>query len=210
MQRIRSPIYVIVNHAAGTWQRVESLVEASVEGGAGMIQFRTKEDLSPSDAKRLARLASDARAAGVPLIVNDLVDVAATIGADGVHVGLSDLPVSAARAALGAEAIVGATTPTVELACRAQDEGASYVAVGAIYPSPTKPDKAVVGLDRLASIAAAVNVPVCAIGGITADRLREVLAAGASLAAVISAVSAAADPLDAVRRLVAACRERED
>ncbi len=210
MEPVRSPICVIVNHTAGNWQRVETLVRACIEGGAGMIQFRSKEDLGPDDIELLARVVSEARAAGVPLIVNDLVDVAARIGADGVHVGLADLPVSAARTALGAEAIVGATTPTVELAHRAQDEGASYVAVGAIFPSPTRPDKAVVGLERLEGIAAAVNVPVCAIGGITADRLREVLAAGASLAAVISAVSAAPDPLDAVRRLVAVCRERED
>jgi thiamine-phosphate pyrophosphorylase len=210
MEPVRSPVYVIVNYAADSWQSAAALITASIRGGAGMIQFRTKEQLVPEDISRLDSLVSEAQGADVPFIVNDFVDLAAKVGADGVHVGLSDLPVSAARAALGPEAIVGATTPTAELARRAQEEGASYVAVGAVFRSPTKPEKAVVGLERVASVAAAVEVAVCAIGGITADRMPQVLAAGASLAAVTSAVSAAPDPLGAVRDLVAACRKPED
>jgi thiamine-phosphate pyrophosphorylase len=100
---------------------------------------------------------------------------------------------------------VGVTTPTPGIATAAEEEGASYVAVGSIYPSPTRPDKAVVGVERLREVAAAVRVPVCAIGGITAARAAEVLAAGAGLICVISAVAAAPDPTSAVRELVAAC-----
>ncbi len=210
MEPVRSPVYVITNYAAGNWDSITTLVTASIEGGAGMIQFRSKEHLTPTEIDRLSRLVSEARSAGVPLIVNDFVDLAAKVEADGVHVGLADVPLPAARAALGPEAIVGATTPTPELARQAQEQGASYVAVGAIFPSPTKPDKAVVGLQRLASVAAAVDVPVCAIGGITADRMPAVLSAGARLAAVIAAVSEASDPLAAVRELVAACHKPED
>lgn len=210
MEPVRSSVYVIVNYAAGSWDRAAALVTASIEGGAGMIQFRTKEQLRQPDIDRLRSLVLEARGADVPLIVNDFLDLGAEVSADGVHVGLSDLPVSAARAALGPEAIVGATTPTPEMAWRAQEEGASYVAVGAVFPSPTKPEKPVVGLERVASVAAAAGVPVCAIGGITAGRMPQVLAAGASLAAVTSAVSAAPDPLRAVRDLVAACQRPED
>jgi thiamine-phosphate diphosphorylase len=118
---------------------------------------------------------------------------------------LLDSPVAVARDLLGPDAIVGATTPTVGLAGEAQENGASYVAVGAIFPSPTRPDKPVVGLDRLRRVTGAVDIPVCAIGGITAERLPEVLSAGAGLAAVIGAVADSPDPLEAVQRLVAAC-----
>ena len=124
-----------------------------------------------------------------------------------MHVGQGDASVAAVRRALGPADIIGATTPTVALAQQAQQDGASYVAVGAMYPSPTKPEKPVLGPERLRAVVQAVAVPVCAIGGITLGRVPELLAAGADLLAVISAFSAAAHPAQAIRELVAACNE---
>jgi len=170
-----------------------------------LLQFRTKQRLSDLDLAALRVLVRRAAAAGVPLLINDHVDLACEIGAAGIHVGQSDAGVLAARGALGEAAIVGVTTPTVELAVQAEGEGASYVAVGAMYASPTKPEKPVLGPERLRAVAGAVSVPVCAIGGITAERIPELLAAGARLLAVISAVSAAPDSYRAVCELVAAC-----
>jgi len=203
VRTVRSPIYVILNHLASpsAWE----IGDAALEGGAGLLQFRCKSRLAEADLADLRALVFRAEAADVPLLINDDVDLAREVGAAGVHVGQSDASVLAARNALGEAAIVGATTPTVELARQAERKGASYVAVGAMYPSPTKPEKPVLGLPRLRAAAEAVSVPVCAIGGITADRVPELLAAGADLLAVISAVSAAPDPLRAVGELVAAC-----
>jgi len=203
---LRSPIYVVINYSSDGRQAALSLVEACVASGAGMIQFRAKQELDSQDLDCLRAMLGRARAEGVPLVINDRVDIAQEAGADGVHVGLEDTGVALAREALGPEAIVGATTPTAQIALAAERDGASYVAIGSVYPSPTRPDKRVVGLERVREVAAAVGVPVCAIGGITAARVPEVRAAGASLVCVISAVSGAADPAGAVRELVAACR----
>jgi thiamine-phosphate diphosphorylase len=203
MQRLRSPIYVIVNHPAprSAWD----VARASLEGGAGLLQFRAKGPLGDDEAAALRTLAGESHRMGVPLLINDSVDLAREVGAAGVHVGQSDAPIALAREALGSQAIIGMTTPTVELAQQAEADGASYVAVGAMYPSPTKPEKPVLGPDRLRAVVDTVSLPVCAIGGITVSRVPELLAAGASLLAVISAVSAADDLYRAVRDLVAAC-----
>jgi thiamine-phosphate diphosphorylase len=207
MRPVRSPVYVILNHSMGVGRSAWFLGEAALEGGAGVLQFRTKSDLCGEELEALQSVARRAAEAGVPFLVNDSVDLALKVGAAGVHVGQSDAPVAAARRALGEAAIVGVTTPTVELALQAEREGASYVAVGAMYPSPTEPGKVVRGPQLLRAAAEAVSTPVCAIGGITVERVSELLAAGAALLAVISAVAAAPDPTEAVRQLVAACDE---
>jgi thiamine-phosphate pyrophosphorylase len=208
MRELRSPIYLIINYSSRDRDAALSLLDAGLAGGVGMIQFRAKQPLAALDLDCLATMLERARAADVALVVNDRVDLARTAGADGVHVGLEDASVAAARGALGPNAIVGATTPTPELALAAERDGASYVAVGSVHPSPTRPDKPVVGVERVRAVAAVVRVPVCAIGGITAARVPELLAAGAGLLCVISAVTEAPEPTEVVRELVAACRPR--
>jgi len=205
MKRLRSPVYVIANYSPDDPSAAFAVLRAAAEGGVGLVQFRAKHDLPPDDLRELARLTEEVQAAGVPMVINDHVELALQVGAEGVHVGQSDAAVTDARAALGEAAIVGASTPTVEQALQAQRDGASYVAVGAMYPSPTKPERPVVGPARLREVAAAVDVPVCAIGGITASRAPEVLDAGAELVCVISAVSAAPDLVAAARELVRVC-----
>jgi len=207
MEPVRSPVYPILNHPTGGPLDAWQLGDAAIEGGAGLLQFRSKQHLDEAEIAALRALARRSAAAGVPLLVNDFVELAVEVGAAGVHVGQSDESVVMARRALGPGAIIGATTPTVGLARQAERDGASYVAVGAMYPSPTKPEKPVLGPERLRDIADAVTVPVCAIGGITAERVPELLAAGADLLAVISAFGAAIDPAEAIHELVAACNE---
>ncbi len=176
-------------------------VSAAIDGGAVMVQYRQKGlsiDTAHEQALRLLELCRDR---GVPLIVNDDCALAQRIGADGVHVGREDAAVSAARTALGADAIVGASCyGSLALGHQAVTDGASYVAFGSIYPSPTKPAAPTVPLDVLRLARCELAVPVCAIGGITADNAGAVVAAGADLLAVISDVFAAADPCAAARR----------
>jgi thiamine-phosphate pyrophosphorylase len=119
-------------------------------------------------------------------------------------VGQEDLPVADARGILGAASIIGATTQTAELAREAAHMGASYVAVGPMFQSPTKPAKGVIGPEAIGPVKEAVRLPVCAIGGITEGNIGEVIAAGADLAAVVTAISEADDPAAAVGALVTA------
>ncbi len=142
---------------------------------------------------------------GAICLVNDRVDIALAIGAHGTHLGAEDLPVEAARRVAGPEHLLGGTARTAETARRLVDEGADYLGVGPAYRTTTKtglPDP--LGPDGVQAVAEAVDVPVVAIGGVTIDRVPELLAAGAAGVAVVSAVSAVEDPGAATRAFVAA------
>jgi thiamine-phosphate pyrophosphorylase len=178
-------------------------VEAAIEGGVDVVQLREKH-ASARERYELGReLRELTREAGVPLIVNDRVDLAAAIAADGVHLGDDDLPVSVARERLG-DAVVGRSVSTVEGAERAVAAGADYLGVGAIFHTATKDTEAEeteIGLEAVRAITDAVDVPVVGIGGVTAENAASVARAGADGVAVVSAIVAAADPATATRRL---------
>ncbi|HEU5084952.1 MAG TPA: thiamine phosphate synthase [Acidimicrobiales bacterium] len=182
---------------------VADQVARVLAGGAPLLQVRTK---GPDDRSRhehtcvLARLCRDA---GARVLVNDRVDLALAVGADGVHVGADDLPVPVARRLLGPDAIVGATARGPDGARRAVDSGATYLGVGPVYATATKdglPDP--MGPAGLEAVAAAVDVPVIAIAGVTAARVPELLDAGAWGVAVVGAVFGAPDPAAATTELL--------
>jgi thiamine-phosphate pyrophosphorylase len=179
-----------------------ALVSEALEGGADIIQLRHK-GLSGAALTRLALEARRLTAASRRrLIINDRLNVALEVGADGVHLGENDLPVKAARRLGGPGLIIGASAGRVDTALAAQQAGADYLGVGPIYPTTSKPDaRAVIGLAGLSSICRAVDIPVIAIGGIDSSRVSEVMAAGAAGVAVISAVAGAADRRAATGRI---------
>ena len=151
---------------------------------------------------RLAQsLASLCRAAGVPFIVNDHADLALAVGADGVHVGQKDLPIDIVRRLVGPEMIIGASTNNVNEARRAEADGADYVSVGRLFETGSKTDTRAASTGTIRQVKAAVSLPVCAIGGINETNIDEVIAAGADMAAVISAVCSAREPREAARKL---------
>jgi len=179
------------------------IAAAAFAGGAGVVQYRHKGATARELFFHAGRLAALAREQGRALIINDRVDIALAVRADGVHLGPDDLPVSAARRILGPTAIIGASAGTVEEAIEAEAEGASYLGVGCIYGTASKPDAGEpVGPERIAEIRAAVGLPIVAIGGVTRDRIAEVLAAGANGVAVVSAVTRATNMKTAARELV--------
>lgn len=179
------------------------IAAAAFAGGAGMVQYRHKGASTRELFLYASQLAALAREKGRALIINDRMDIALAVRADGVHLGPDDLPVSVARRILGPAAIIGASAGTVDEAIEAEAEGASYLGVGCIYGTSSKPDAGdPVGPERIAEIRAAVRLPIVAIGGITRERLPEVLAAGADGAAVISAVTRAKNMTTATRELV--------
>ncbi len=172
---------------------VGSVAEA-IAGGAAMIQYRDK--LSDRD-RRLANasaLVELCRARAVPLIVNDDPSVATESGADGVHIGRADASFDEARRICGDRKIVGVTcSNSMERAMAAAQAGATYIAIGRFYPSLTKPEAPEATLDLLRSVRARVPSPICAIGGITPDRVPELIDAGADLVAAIEGVFGAPD-----------------
>lgn len=200
--------YLVTQASLSKGRSTTDIVEAALEGGVDAVQLREK-GVDIETRYELGRELRDLTTeAGVDLIVNDRVDLAHAIGADGVHLGQSDLPVSAAREILGPEATIGASVSTVSEARLAAITGADYLGVGAVYGTDSKADAEstddALGLDRLADIAAAVKLPVVAIGGVTPDNATAAIEAGANSVAVISAITGAADPAAATRELRAA------
>jgi len=193
-------VHVITDTVIQTRFRHAELARLAIAGGADTIQLRDKQ-LTHADLVAVARDVLDVcRGAGVPLIVNDSVEGAVEAGADGVHLGRGDAPIADARAALGPGAIIGGSAGSLEEARRVVEEGADYVGFGHVFPTGSK-EKAgpPVGLDGLRAVCAAIEAPVIAIGGITAENAGSVAAAGAWGVAVVGAVCGADSPESAAR-----------
>jgi thiamine-phosphate pyrophosphorylase len=201
-----SGLYVILDRTVARDRPLEAILEAAIAGGCGMVQLREKDWPAGTLLPLARRLRDRCRGAGVPFIVNDRVDLALAVDADGVHLGQHDLPAAAARPLLRAGMIMGVSTHSVSQARSAQRDGADYVAIGAMYPTGTKPDFELVGPAAVRQLRSQVQAPLIGIGGITVDTVGDVIRAGADGVAVISAVCAAADPEGATRQLVDAIR----
>jgi thiamine-phosphate pyrophosphorylase len=202
---VKAPrLYVILDRTVAGARDLETILDASLDGGAEMIQLREKTWPSRTLLPLAERLRARCRAAGVPFIVNDRVELAVEVDADGVHLGQDDLSPTAARPLLRRGMILGLSTHSAEQARAAQAAGADYVAVGAMFPTTTKPDFQLVGPALAREARAVVHVPLVAIGGITPENVGEVIAAGADGVAVISAVCGAPDPAAAARRFITA------
>ncbi|MCL2106105.1 MAG: thiamine phosphate synthase [Oscillospiraceae bacterium] len=175
--------------------------EAAIRGGATMLQLREKK-LGPDAFLKLAReIKNVTDAYGVPLIINDRVDLALACGAAGVHLGLSDGSLREARALLGPRAILGATARTAEQALAAEAAGADYLGCGAVFGSATKTDAVAMAPETLRAICGAVKIPVAAIGGITRENVTQLAGRGMAGFAVVSALFGAADIETAAREL---------
>lgn len=184
--------------------RITDVTRAALEGGVALVQLRAK-DRSQAEVTDLARrLAGICDEFEVPLLVNDLPEAALEAGVAGVHVGQEDVAVARAREMLGPDAIVGATTPTPEAVRRAESEGADYVSAGPIFPSPTKPDKPVAGPELARRLRPLTSLPLCVIGGITAENVHQLAGCGVDLVCVISAIARADDPKAAAEELAEA------
>jgi thiamine-phosphate pyrophosphorylase len=194
-------LYVIVDPDAMKGRDPVEVADLAIRGGADIIQLRGKT-LSGRElfivGERLRELTGER---GVPFIVNDRVDVAVAVRADGVHLGQEDLPIEAARRIVREDLLIGISTHGIEEAVDAERRGASYIGLGAMFPTFTKDDARYTGVEVLKGVKHHVTLPVVAIGGINESNVDEVLAAGADGIAVISAVVGAEDVEEAARRL---------
>ena len=194
-------LYVIIDRTASGSRDLAELTMAAIRGGADVIQLRDKSASSAQLIREAKRLLPVTRAARIPLIINDRVEVVDAVGADGVHLGQDDGPIEEARRLLGSTRLIGKSTHSFEQALAAEREGADYIGFGPIFPTPTKPEYASIGTSLIQEVLMRVKVPVVCIGGIDPTVLRSVLAAGATCVAVVRAVCSADDPERAARRL---------
>jgi len=179
------------------------VVEEAVQGGVTLLQLREK-DISSQDYYHLAaKVKKAADKYHVPLIINDRLDIALAVDAAGVHLGLDDLPIPVVRKILGNDRIIGASAATVAEALRFQQQGADYLGVGAVFPTATKLGNEQVGFADLRIIKSSVSIPVVAIGGIKAENVRDVMAAGVDGVAVVSAIMNQPDIGAATHKLAA-------
>lgn len=180
------------------------LVLAALRGGARIIQYRDKGGDTEARRREAEAIRMQCRQAGALCLVNDDVELCTAIDADGVHLGEADAAIEAARARLGADRIIGASCyDDLPRAHAAAAAGADYVAFGSVYPSPTKPQARRANLDLLRLARGELEIPICAIGGITPANAGPVIAAGADMVAVIQGISASPDPEAAARALQA-------
>jgi len=204
MARAITGLYVITD---ARWPRsvaLEHAVDAALRGGARVVQYRDKSDDACRRHQEAKTVASLCRARGATFIVNDDVDLAAAVAADGVHLGRDDDDLAAARSALGPEALIGVSCYNeLDRARRAAAAGADYLAFGSVYPSATKPDAVHAPLTLFGEARRLTDRPLVAIGGINADNIATVTAAGADAVAVVDAVFAAPDIQQATAALVA-------
>ena len=193
-------VYVVTSGVFGEGRDHRSIARAAVLGGATAIQLRAPELADDELLPIAVDVAAMCRDAGLPLLVNDRIDVALRCGADGVHVG-QDTDVVQARERIGSDRILGVSAADAEEAAAAERGGADYLGV-TVWATPTKPDAVPRGLEGLHDVVLATALPVVGIGGIFASNAALVLEAGAAGLAVVSAVAAAGDPVGATRELV--------
>lgn len=207
MKKFDSSLYFITDSTNYTEEEFLRRIEQALMGGATIIQLREKDKSTREYIDLAEKVHAITKRYNVPLIIDDRVDVALAVDAEGVHVGASDMPVSTARRLMGEEKIVGATAKTVDAAKAAYEQGADYVGVGAIYPTTTKVITILTSTDTLRDICNAVPIPANAIGGLNKDNI-DVLA-GIPIAGIcaVSAIMKADDPKQAAMELKARAKE---
>ena len=194
-------LYAVTDRSWLNGETLYAQVEKALKGGVTFVQLREKaldEQAFLEEAKEIQKLCAQYH---VPFVINDNVEIAAQIGADGVHVGQSDMEAGDVREKLGPDRIIGVSAQTVEQAVRAQERGADYLGVGAVFQTGSKADAVEVSHETVRAIAEAVDIPVIAIGGITKDNVSELSGTGICGIAVISAIFAQEDIEGAARVL---------
>ena len=199
-------LYLVTDSTGLTEALFLEKIERALKGGVTMVQIREKDKSTREYMKLGQKVHEVTKKYGVPLIVDDRIDVAMAIGAEGVHLGQSDMPVDIARMIVGDKMIIGATTKTVEQAKIACEQGADYLGVGAIYPTTTKVKTVLTSVDTLKDICRAVPIPANAIGGLNSSNLQILKGAPIAGICVVSAIMKSEDPKKAARDLLEAAK----
>lgn len=200
-QEIDYTLYLCTDRELMSTETIEEAVEQAVKGGCTVVQLREKDCSSLEFYETALRVKKITEQYHVPLIINDRVDIALAVNAEGVHVGQDDLPAASVRSILGEDKIIGVSAGNVEEAVKAWEDGADYLGVGAMHATSTKTDADVTTVEELKKICDTVHIPVVAIGGVNKNTLPELKGTGVDGIAVVSAVIAAQDIEKAARDL---------
>lgn len=200
--KIDYSLYLCTDRGLMSSPTIEENVEAALRGGVTVVQLREKDCSSREFYELGLRVKELTQAHQVPLIINDRVDIALAVGADGVHVGQSDLPCRTVRSMVGDQMIVGVSVSNLEEAVRAQQDGADYLGVGAMYATGTKTDAQLVTMEELEKIRQAVQIPLVVIGGINRETIPNFKGKGVDGLAVVSAIVSQPDVEAAARELL--------
>lgn len=200
-------IYLVTDDGCLQGRELLDCVREALEGGVTLVQYRAKTASSAEMYAEALQLKALCDSFKVPLIINDRLDIAMAVGAAGVHLGQDDLPCAAARKILGEDYIIGVSAHNPAEAKAALQSGADYLGCGAVFGTATKADVQKLGTDGLAAICKAKGLPVVGIGGVTADNYREVRAAGADGAAIVSGILAQPDIRATVRAIARVSQE---
>ena len=194
-------VYAVTDRTWLNGSTLEQQVEQAIKSGATLIQLREKELSYTAFLEQAIQLKKVTDKYHIPLIINDNVDVAKAVNAEGVHVGQKDMEAGAVRQKLGENKIIGVSVQTVEQALLAQKQGADYLGVGAVFSTSTKLDASEVSFETLQKICDAVSIPVVAIGGINAQNIMQLKNSGINGVAVVSAIFAQKDIIQATKEL---------
>ena len=200
-------LYLCTDRRLMTSPTIEASAESALRGGTTVIQLREKDCSSREFYELGLRVKKITERYNAPLIINDRVDIALAVGAAGVHVGQGDLPCKVVREIVGPDMIVGVSAATLDEAVRAEEDGADYLGVGAMYATATKTDTRPVSMEELLKIRAAVKIPIVVIGGINQQTLGNFKGTGVDGLAVVSAIVAQPDPEAAARELLRMWKE---
>ena len=207
MKKLDTTMYFITDSTNYSEEEFLRRVEEACKGGVTLVQLREKDRTTREYLSLAERVHEITRKYDIPLIIDDRVDIALAVNAEGVHVGQSDMPVRIARQLMGKDKIVGATAKTVPQAIEAFEQGADYLGVGAIYPTTTKVKTVLTSVDTLKEIVKAVPVKVNAIGGLNKDNIHVLKGSGIDGICVVSAIMKADNPKTAAEELREAFNE---
>ena len=209
MKKLDTSLYFITDSTGFSEEEFLRRIEGALQGGVTLLQLREKDKTTRKFLELARKVHALTKRYGVPLIIDDRLDIALAIGAEGVHLGQSDLPIDLARKILGPDKIIGATAKTVPQALEAYQQGADYLGVGAIYPTTTKVKTVLTSTDTLRDICRAVPIPVNAIGGLNRDNIDVLSGIPIAGICVVSAIMKADDPGRAALELRIKARELE-
>lgn len=207
MKNFNTTLYFITDSTSVPAGKFLTVVEEACKGGVTIIQLREKEKSTREYMEIAEKVHEVTKKYGIPLIIDDRVDVALAVDAEGVHLGQSDMPIASARKLMGDKKIIGATAKTVPQALEAYKQGADYLGVGAIYPTTTKVKTVLTSVDTLSDIVKSVPIKVNAIGGLNKDNIYVLKDSGIDGICAVSAIMKSEEPCTAVRELKAAFLE---
>ena len=194
-------VYLVTDRRNKTDEEFLNIIEEAIKGGTTVVQLREKTASTKEFYDLALRVKEITSRYGVPLLINDRIDIALAVDSEGVHIGQDDMPADIAREIIGEDKILGVSASTVEEAKKAEMDSADYIGSGAVFPTATKDDADSVSKDELKEIVDSIDIPVVAIGGITVENASTLKGSGIAGFSVVSAIMSAEDPKEASKKL---------